>query len=108
MTHSQQPSIDILNKWLNKTGVEPVNKDDNNFIIWWAYHLEKARKEILSLPQEPTTEELLEEMPTEWFELIKDDEWYRASYMSFWFASWRWNTPREALLALKEKLNSNI
>ena len=65
MTHSQQPSIDILNK--------EIDRMDSSFYQEGVDILVKVLKEIQSLPQSPTVESLLEEMPNKTF-IVKDTD----------------------------------
>ena len=65
MTHSQQPSIDILNK--------EIDKMDSSFYQEGVDILVKVLKEIQSLPQSPTVESLLEEMRCDL--ICLSDEW---------------------------------
>lgn len=118
MKHSQQPSIDILTKSeevFRKKSQEMINEDyDPDEInevqnIW--FEISKIRKEIEALPQEPTTDELLEEMKNSIISLQYDSntKLWSADWNDecMYYLDWYWKTPREALIALKEKLSDN-
>lgn len=56
-----------------------------------------------SLPQEPTTDELLEELRCN-LECKYWEMWIAEKYIKWILYAWYWKTPREAILNLKEKL----
>lgn len=72
--------------------------------------LDELIERLEKLPQEPTTDELLEEMVATLFYMEDGNNDWKA-YKSFdCFDKYReayWKTPREALIALKEKLSTN-
>lgn len=112
MTHSQQLSDIFIQE------IEHIKTCLNNASPF-CWNLPEVIKlldskidKIQSLPQEPTTDELLEEMPTYTkIKIIKVSiDKYTAIYDDgIWILEHTGNfeTPREALLALKNKLSSN-
>lgn len=78
----------------------------------WAYYdgkitiIEQLIERCEKLPQEPSLEELLEEMECSINKYC--NTWYATKVIDLWWEiECEWNTPRKALLALKEKLTSN-
>ena len=126
MTHSQQPSIDILKKIIASNESWSGSRQDifgNNPLYFKSINeLKLVKKEIEALPQEAsveaTTDELLEEINPDvvtfhWKDWCCSKEtneeasyllWGKRTFVSIY---WYWKTPREALLALKEKLPTN-
>ena len=94
MTHSQQPSIDII-----KSKIQRISGIETKLFLLYS-----VLEAIQSLPQEQTTDELLE------------DTKYNFSLYNMW-TYWvaqtdektsSWPTPRLALMELKEKLSTNL
>ena len=115
MTHSQQPSIDILKKIIASNESWSGSRQDifgNNPLYFKSINeLKLVKKEIEALPQEPTTDELLHDMwkLEDFFIELNNKEWKAVWCVNRMenFYTWYWKTPREALLALKEKLSAN-
>lgn len=63
------------------------------------------------IQQEPTTDELLEEMAKNWFQPQLEFwnwTWFLEIFDTTWDKSrYKWKTPRLALIALKDKLSTN-
>lgn len=98
MKHSQQPSIDILKKRASKY----------SWVEWVKIKsiLLNIASDVSRLPQELTTDNLLDEM--EAVVVRRNGEWraYTLRGFEYEYQEAFWASPRLALLALKEKLKT--